>query len=152
MSKLMADKTAIHAPTLPPKKLVKPAGNSQKLVGKLVKGGRKPKGSINVPQKPSDPRLRTRVAHVGVTPPDSRPFPRDPRLRPSFKAATKLNKSRIFSLSSDDEVNIEANSSKINNKNPNLARFYKLMPTRDLRSSPGRGPSQLPRATPFRSL
>ena len=88
MKKLMKDMTALHAPVAPKKR---------PMVGELVKGGRKPKGSINVPL---DPRKRV------TTPRDPRLRSRQPQKSAAFVKATRLNKSRIFSLSSGDEVSI----------------------------------------------
>ena len=89
MVKLLHEMEAIHAPPIHPKKIA---------VGKIIKGVRPPKGSINVPRKPRprDPRRRP------PTPPRS---PDDSKL----KAASKLNKSRIFSLS-DTEVRIHTDN------------------------------------------
>ena len=130
MSKLMEEMTALHAPT----------PGKPKIKGQLIKNGRKPKGSINVPPKKAKAAEEPKATAKPTDPRLNKAAPRDPRIRTpvtkteAFKRATRLNRSRLFSLSSDDEVSINK-TSKLSMKNYCVPMKSKLVHSHHIKAN-----------------
>ena len=99
----MSEMAAIHAQPIHPRKMT----------GKIIKGVRPPKGSINVP-----PRLKPRDPRRLPTPPCSP--------EAEMRALSKLNKSKIFSLSESEVLHTQPKSPKLSNYFLNIERVFSL--------------------------